>query len=323
MTDTPRITVITPTFNRAHVLDRAIRSLQGQSLTDYEHVIVDDGSTDGTRDVVAGFGDERIRYFALPERQRANAARNAGLDAARAPLVTFLDSDDEFRPHRLAKTVELFDRNPELDLLSTSFMTERGGIEKESVNDDAVLPPDVFERALIAHAIFIAGSAITARLPAIRAAGSFDPAIHRMQDRDLLLRMARQGGVVLSADIDWTKHDSPDSISRPVEGYIRAFAELASRHPHLKKKYPRIVAYVVARHVLRAALQGRPLLAWSEYRDNRRSPALRFAPAALTAGYVTGKKLRRQIRDEIRLAPLSFPGAAGGAGGMSGVMQAC
>ena len=322
MTDKPLISVITPTYNRAHVLGRAIRSLQRQTLDNYEHVIVDDGSTDDTRDIVAAFGDQRIRYLALRDRRGANTARNAGLDMARAPLVTFLDSDDEFRSHRLQSTVELFARHPEIGLLSTSFITEKGGVALKSVNTDSVLTPEAFERALISHAIFIAGSAISARLPAIRDAGAFDPTLWRMQDRELLLKMARGGGVLLSSDVDWIKHESADSISRPIGGYVQAFSELANRHPHLREKYPKIVAYIVARHILRALLRRRPGLALSEYRANRRSPALRFAPGQLAIGYIEGKKIRRRIREEVRQAPAPDQRPLPAGGDVSRVIQA-
>jgi len=323
MTDEPLISVITPTYNRAHVLGRAIESLRSQTLENYEHIIVDDGSSDDTRDIVAGFGDDRIRYLALPERRGANTARNAGLDMARAPLVTFLDSDDEYRPHRLETTVELLSRHPEIALVSTSFITEKGGVALKSINGDALLAPDTFERALISHAIFIAGSAITARRAAIRAAGGFDPTLWRMQDRELLLRMARGEGVLLSSDVDWIKHESPDSISRPIEGYVQAFSELAARHPNLRDNYPRIVAYIVARHILHALLRRRPGLALAEYRANRRSTALRFTPADLVAGYIEGKKLRRQVREDVRRAPVPAPRPSPAAGDVSGVIQAC
>ena len=323
MTDSPLISVITPTYNRADVLGRAIRSLRSQTLGRYEHIIVDDGSSDDTRDIVAAFGDNRIRYLALPERRGANTARNAGLDMARAPLVTFLDSDDEYRPHRLERTVELFSRHPEIGLLSSSFITEKGGVALKSINSDALLPPDALERALISHAIFIAGSAVTARLAAIRAAGGFDPTLWRMQDRELLLRMVRGGAVLLSSDDDWIKHESPDSISLPDEGYVDAFSELANRHPHLREAYPQVVAYIVARHILRALLRCRPGLALSEYRANRRSPALRFTPADLVFGYAEGKKFRRQVREEVRRALVPAVDPSPAAGDVSAIIQPC
>ncbi len=98
----PRVSVITATYNRGHLLPGAIRSVLGQTLSDLEHIIVDDGSGDGTGDVVDSLsGDPRIRYERTPHRG-APAALNLGLKLAKAPLVAFLDSDDEYKPEHLA-----------------------------------------------------------------------------------------------------------------------------------------------------------------------------------------------------------------------------
>jgi glycosyltransferase involved in cell wall biosynthesis len=119
----PRISIITPVFNRSSKLARAIASVRGQSVEDFEHIVIDDGSTDGSGDVAAALGDSRLRLERCHGRQGANAARNRGIAMARAPIVTFLDSDDEFLPHRLEATLTIFEEDPETDLLLSSFAT--------------------------------------------------------------------------------------------------------------------------------------------------------------------------------------------------------
>lgn len=99
---TPFFSVVIPTYNRAHVVGRAIRSVLSQSCQDFEIVIVDDGSADSTALVVGGFNDPRIRYI-RQENRGGGAARNAGIDAARGRFIAFLDSDDEFLPAYLAR----------------------------------------------------------------------------------------------------------------------------------------------------------------------------------------------------------------------------
>ncbi len=91
--------VVIPTYNRAHLLRRAIESVLGQSEQTDELIVIDDGSTDGTADIVACYGD-RIQYVPQPHRG-AGAARNAGIRASRHPIVAFLDSDDEWLPGKL------------------------------------------------------------------------------------------------------------------------------------------------------------------------------------------------------------------------------
>lgn len=90
----PVISIVTPTYNRAHLLPRTWASVAQQTERDFEWIVVDDGSTDETRAVVLAFDDPRIRYF-LQENQGANGARNRGDLEARADYVVYLDSDDE------------------------------------------------------------------------------------------------------------------------------------------------------------------------------------------------------------------------------------
>ena len=89
-----RVSVITPTYNRAHLLSRVWQSLRGQTVADFEWIIVDDGSLDESASIVAAFADDRIRYV-RQENKGVNAARNLGMAAATAPFLVFLDSDDE------------------------------------------------------------------------------------------------------------------------------------------------------------------------------------------------------------------------------------
>jgi hypothetical protein len=97
----PRASVVVPTRDRADVLPRALGSLLRQEGVEFEVVVVDDGSSDHTRDVVAALGDSRLRYL-RQEPAGASAARNRGAGSARGDLLFFLDSDDEVRPSWLS-----------------------------------------------------------------------------------------------------------------------------------------------------------------------------------------------------------------------------
>lgn len=107
--NTPKISVITPTYNRAHLLPRVWASLKAQTFSDFEWIVVDDGSTDETESVVASFKDPRIRYIRLPENRGVNTARNRGIEASRAPYLVFLDSDDEIVPEALEEIVKAWE----------------------------------------------------------------------------------------------------------------------------------------------------------------------------------------------------------------------
>jgi glycosyltransferase involved in cell wall biosynthesis len=97
----PFFSIIVPTYNRAHTLGRCIDSIIGQTFIDWELVIIDDGSTDGTESLVKTYEDERIRYV-WQENQERSAARNHGLSLAIGEWICCQDSDDEYLPEHLA-----------------------------------------------------------------------------------------------------------------------------------------------------------------------------------------------------------------------------
>ena len=94
----PRVSVIIPTHNRAHLLPRAVDSVLAQTLDRYEILIIDDGSSDNTPDVIAGFSDQRIRSLRHDRNRGQSAAINTGIEHARGDYVGFLDDDDEWLP---------------------------------------------------------------------------------------------------------------------------------------------------------------------------------------------------------------------------------
>jgi glycosyltransferase involved in cell wall biosynthesis len=108
----PAVSVVLPTYNRAALLGRSIRSVLGQSYQDFELIVIDDGSTDETSAIVEGFGDRRIKYLPLPRNTGAGAARNVGIRAARGEFLAFQDSDDEWLPSKLSRQMSAFECGP-------------------------------------------------------------------------------------------------------------------------------------------------------------------------------------------------------------------
>lgn len=110
----PRISIVTATWNRENLLPRAIESVREQTWRDWELIVVDDGSTDGTQSVVEKFLDDpRIRYF-RQERAGAAAARNRGLAEARGEIIGYLDSDCQYYPGALAAIAKAFESGEDL-----------------------------------------------------------------------------------------------------------------------------------------------------------------------------------------------------------------
>src|SRR5262245_23084317 len=111
-----RVSVVVPTFNRAGTLPSSLASLLEQEDVDLEVVVVDDGSTDDTPELLASFGDARLRPLRIPHAGIA-AARNAGVAASRTPYVAFHDSDDLALPGRLATPVTFLDAHDDIDVV--------------------------------------------------------------------------------------------------------------------------------------------------------------------------------------------------------------
>jgi glycosyltransferase involved in cell wall biosynthesis len=111
----PRVSVIIPTFNCARFLGRAIETALTQTYRDYELIVVDDGSTDETREVVASFGS-KLRYLYQPN-GGVYSARNLALSSANGELVAYLDADDMWYPHKLDTQVAFLDAHKECGLV--------------------------------------------------------------------------------------------------------------------------------------------------------------------------------------------------------------
>jgi len=108
----PVISVIIATYNRAHLIARAIESVLFQSFSDFELIVIDDGSTDGTAEVVSRYKDPRIIYCRLEHGERSRA-RNGGIELSKGKYIAFLDSDDWYLPNKLADQVASLETNPD------------------------------------------------------------------------------------------------------------------------------------------------------------------------------------------------------------------
>jgi glycosyltransferase involved in cell wall biosynthesis len=109
----PIFSIITPTFNRGHLLPRIWESLKNQAFRDFEWIIIDDGSTDNTKEIVNSFNDPRLVFERFPQNRGVNAARNKGLDLARGKYVFYVDSDDLLLPNALEIFLKLWNEVPE------------------------------------------------------------------------------------------------------------------------------------------------------------------------------------------------------------------
>lgn len=292
----PAISVVMPVYNRAGTVRSAIDSVLAQDFTDFELLAVDDGSKDGTADAIDSIGDPRIRCLRQPQNRGGNAARNRGIREAESPLICFLDSDDEFLPHKLGFLVEFFARHPEIDVLADSFRLiyppETGKPPADRANPELWTSAEV-EQAVFSRRLYKATPALSARKQALEEVGLFDETLKRRQDMDLILRLARSARCAATPQVLWTKRWSADSISATQRTFAAAMIEMCERHPDYltRPEFRNGLTRDLARHFLRLLGAGHVSTA---ARDLRRCAGFfGWGQTARLAGAGLGEVLRR------------------------------
>lgn len=195
MDPNPAVTIVTPTRNRLKLLCETMDSVQAQTFRCWEHLIVDDGSDDGTAEEVARRAavDPRIRYIQRTgSKPGANVCRNQGYSAARADLIVFLDSDDLLDPDNLERRVAVMRRNEDLD-----FVTFQTGVFEKTPGDlGRQLDKDLIGDDLLRFLFFECPWQTTApiwRRSALDRLGGFDESLLSWQDLDLHVRAIAAG----------------------------------------------------------------------------------------------------------------------------------
>jgi glycosyltransferase involved in cell wall biosynthesis len=252
----PAISVILPTYNRATVLRRSVDSVLAQDFADFDVIVVDDGSEDDTPTLMQSYCDPRIIYVRQPVNRGGNACRNHGIMRAQSEIICFLDSDDAYLPHKLGFVAAYFAHHPNIDVLVDSFELvypiEQGARRKPRVNP--VLDHSaVVEEAVYSRRLYKATPAISARRRALLAVGLFDETLKRLQDLDLMLRLARSHRCATTDQILWTKYRTAGAISTEQRTFIAAIIEICRRHPdYLRRPDYRVgLAGHLGRHCLR------------------------------------------------------------------------
>lgn len=185
----PKVSVIIPAYNQGHYLAEAVKSVLGQSYTDWEAIIVDDGSTDNTAEVAHSFKDARIRYV-YQENRGLSGARNTGIRHAKGKYLTFLDSDDRFLPRNLELLITELNQKPHLGLVAgQTIPIDEDGNRIGKVFDEG-LPRDLAE--LLLHNPIQVGCMMLRREWQERV-GFFDESLRSCEDWDMWLRLALAG----------------------------------------------------------------------------------------------------------------------------------
>lgn len=193
------ISVVIPAYNYARFLPKAIDSALRQEHPANEILVVDDGSTDNTAEVVARYGPP-VRCI-YQENAGLPAARNTGIKAARFSHIAFLDADDEWLPGMLRRAMELFAGLPE-DFALVACMALFVDENSASLNTKNLVPGQPREISCrdIILATRFSPSAVVAKRAALEACGLFDPALRSSEDRDMWIRLAARYRLLLNGE---------------------------------------------------------------------------------------------------------------------------
>lgn len=215
----PAVSVVIPLYNKASHIQRAVRSVLDQTFSDFELVVVDDGSTDGGSETVSAITDPRIRVVRQAN-AGVSAARNRGIDEARSELIAFLDADDEWRPHFLETISRLARQFPQCGAFGTGWeMVEVSG--RRSAARYAGLPdspwegiiPDYF-RCLLGPSPPLWSSAIAVPQKTFRETGLFSVGERIAEDLEMWFRIALRFPIAFSTRIEAVyRHDTENRAS--------------------------------------------------------------------------------------------------------------
>jgi glycosyltransferase involved in cell wall biosynthesis len=224
------VSVIIPTFNRAHKIARAVASVLYQTFTDYEVLVVDDGSEDATFEALQPFGS-RVRRIRHDQNLGVSAARNTGIRACNSPLIAFLDSDDFWLPDKLAKQFSFFAEHPEAVACQTEELWIRRGVRVNPKKKHFKPSGEVFVSSL--RLCVVSPSAVVVKRSLLEEVGVFDETFPACEDYDLWLRISWKYPVWLIPEPLVVKEGgAPDQLSRTIEGLdqyrIRAIARLVT-----------------------------------------------------------------------------------------------
>lgn len=226
------VSVIIPTYNRAYILSNAIDSVLAQTYPHFELLIVDDGSTDNTEELVRGYSDERIKWLPLPENGGVARARNFGVLHSSHDLIAFNDSDDRWHEDKLEKQVAAMESHPGV---AFSYHCIRYKIDERSsfIIPDKKVPLSkksgkIFEQLLWDNLVGM--PTLMVKKEAWNEVGGLDDSLKALEDYDLALRLARDYEALFLDEILLESTMSPGSVSVNAKNYLTASCLLINKY---------------------------------------------------------------------------------------------
>ena len=281
----PLVSVIIPTHNAGKFIAQALQTVLDQTYAQYEVTVVDDGSTDETKDILREF-DGSIRYL-YQDNRGPSAARNAGIRIAQGDYICFLDADDLWVPNKLESQIAFFEEHADIGLvfsdeeeISTHGTTRHSRLARSRFCSDLVGHAPVrtaFQKLLIEN--FIPTSTVMIRKECFAKAGLFDQTLTVVEDRDLWLRIAAHFEIACLPRVLGKKLEHERNISGNSQlnlcSRLKVWQKMRREFPHLT---PRIVVKGLSAE---AYLQLAYILAAKDERRQARAAAIRSLGCAI------------------------------------------
>lgn len=254
MNSFPLVSVVIPSYNRAHSISETLESVFSQTYPNVEILVVDDGSTDNTRAVIESIDNPALKYI-YQENKGASGARNTGIDNSSGEYIAFLDSDDLWLPSKLEEQVAFMEKNNECALVLCECDIHDNGkfIENSSFAKRYPNNKDFFE-SFLKHMV-ITCSIMFFRKDMLNRIGYFDEDLKTAEDKDLVLRTASQFEVKVLPSTLVKYQKGPDSLSQIVASgnTVKVLEKISTYSSERSEKHSNLIKTEINKKLLKTA----------------------------------------------------------------------
>jgi glycosyltransferase involved in cell wall biosynthesis len=227
----PTVSVIIPTCDRVDSLKKSVSGVLHQTYHDFEIVVVNDGSTDGTSAFLSTIQDPRFRYFEFTANRGGSIARNEGIKNARGDIIAFLDDDDWWEPVKLEQQIRTIQReNVGLCYTGVTKRTLRGKLNRYIFMSPRFT--NLYKSIMFVN-FFGTTSSIMVKKTVLEQTGGFDPALPALQDWDLYIRLLKNGCTIYGIDEPLVHYN----IINNAQNVSGSFSRFKTAAVYLQEKY--------------------------------------------------------------------------------------
>lgn len=232
--DEKYVSIILPTYNRAHSIVKSIESILHQTYPYLELLVIDDGSSDHTEEIVTEIAasDSRVCYYKQPQNRGVAAARNEGIRQAQYGYIAFQDSDDVWKEDKLEKQMRVFDDQPKIGMVYCPFEGEKQDGTKVRIPSSSMgienLQGNMYR--LLMQRNVIDAPTVVIRKECLDKVGGFDETLTCLEDWELFLRIAKEYEIGYAADTFLISDIHNSGVSSRVGGYFQARCMMIVKH---------------------------------------------------------------------------------------------